>query len=98
MVVFVNVIRKSYEVSRMPYDFFFSYTRGNSGVYLQQFFNDLSDELREKRGHGKDTVVGFFDQREIEVGEKWDDTILTALQESKVMVCIYSPGYFKSLY
>src|ERR1044072_2738493 len=82
----------------MSYDFFFSYTRGNYGEYLQRFFNDLSQELREQRGHGKEKVVGFFDQHDIELGEEWEKTIAKALQESKVMVCIYSPGYFKSPY
>lgn len=82
----------------MPYDFFFSYTRGNSDKYLKRFIDDLSDELRQQRGYGKNEVVGFFDQREIELGEKWDQTIVNALQESNVMVCIYSPGYFKSEY
>jgi FxsC-like protein len=82
----------------MSYDFFFSYTRGNYGEYLQKFFDDLSQELREQRGYGKAEVVGFFDQHDIELGEEWEKTIAQALQESKVMVCIYSPGYFKSSY
>jgi len=82
----------------MAYEFFFSYTRGNSGQYLQQFFAHLSDELREQMGLPKGTEVGFFDQQEIELGEEWQETILGALQASKVMVCVYSPGYFKSPY
>jgi len=43
-------------------------------------------------------VVGFLDQHDIELGEEWEKTITKALQESKMMVCIYSPGYFKSSY
>jgi len=82
----------------MAYEFFFSYTRGNSGQYLQQFFAHLSDELREQMGLPKGTEVGFFDQQEIELGEEWQETILGALQASKVMVSVYSPGYFKSPY
>ena len=68
----------------MPFDFFFSYTRGNSSKYLQQFVDDLSSELRERRGLGKDAQVSFFDQRAIEVGEEWEQTIADALRESKV--------------
>src|SRR5512132_1470655 len=84
----------------MPYEFFFSYTRGNNDAYLRQFFKDLSEEVRIRKGlpKDKDTPVGFFDQQEIELGATWDQTIIDALQESKVMVSIYSPGYFQSQY
>jgi FxsC-like protein len=82
----------------MPYEFFFSYTRGNNDAYLRLFFKDLSEEIRLRKGLPKDTVVGFFDQQEIELGATWDETIIDALQDSKVMVSIYSPGYFQSQY
>jgi hypothetical protein len=91
----------------MPYEFFFSYTRGNNDDYLKQFFKDLSEDVRVRRGLPektmvggvlKDTVVGFFDQRDIELGATWEKTISDALQDSKVMVSIYSPGYFQSEY
>jgi FxsC-like protein len=82
----------------MPYEFFFSYTRGNNDEYLKIFFQDLSDEVRGLRGLGVQTDVGFFDQQDIELGETWDKTISNALRESKVMVSVYSPGYFLSDY
>lgn len=82
----------------MPYDFFFSYTRGNYSPFLQAFFDDLCVELREQRGLPRGTVVGFFDQHDIETGAEWAEVIKDALQQSMVMVCIYSPGYFKSPY
>lgn len=82
----------------MPYDFFLSYTRANNDVYLLKFFNDLSEEVRTLRGYAVGTAVGFFDQREIELGEEWDPTIVAALNSSKVLLSIASPAYFKSDY
>lgn len=82
----------------MPYEFFFSYTRGNNDDYLKQFFKNLSEEVRVRRGLPEKTVVGFFDQRDIELGAAWEQTISDALQNSKVLVSIYSPGYFQSEY
>jgi FxsC-like protein len=82
----------------MQYEFFFSYTRANNDAYLKQFFDDLSQEIRDRRGLSNDTVVGFFDQREIELGEDWDAAIVEALQSSKVVIAISSPAYFKSEY
>jgi FxsC-like protein len=82
----------------MAHEFFFSYTRANNDAYLKAFFDDLSEEVRQKRGLPKDCAVGFLDQRALELGEDWDATIVEALQQSKVLVAAASPGYFKSLY
>jgi TIR domain-containing protein len=87
------------EAIPMPYEFFLSYTRSNNNdTHLNRFFEDLSDEIRDRRGLARDAEVGFFDQRDIELGETWDARIAKALQASKVMVCIYSPSYFKQPY
>ncbi len=77
---------------------FFSYARANNDAYLKQFFDDLSQEVRDRRGLPKEAVVGFFDQREIELGEDWDNSIVEALQSSKVVIAVSSPAYFKSEY
>ncbi|TWO65499.1 TIR domain-containing protein [Caenimonas sedimenti] len=82
----------------MAYEFFFSYSRSNNNEYLQTFFENLSEAVREELGKGKGEVVGFFDQRDIELGEDWDQKIFEALQDSKVMVAVGSPGYFKSIF
>lgn len=89
---------ESRHLAGMSYEFFFSYTRGNANDYLMRFFEDLCTELREQKGLPKNAEVAFFDQNDIELGEQWEKTIATALQHSKVMVCVYSPGYFKSPY
>ena len=82
----------------MGRDFFFSYTRGNNDLYLKRLFDDLSEEVRNLRGLPADAQTGFFDQRNLELGEDWDGALVEALQTCKVMVAIASPGYFKSDY
>lgn len=81
----------------MAYEFFISYSRGKD-PYLQKFVDMLSDEIRDVRGVKPSIEVGFFDQREIELGEDWDATIVEALQSSSVFLPLYSPAFFKSPY
>jgi hypothetical protein len=82
----------------MAYEFFFSYKRVGKTAYQRKFFDDLSDELRDLLEFSKEVPVGFFDQSGIEAGEEWEPALAKALQESKVMVCVYSPKYFESEY
>ncbi len=82
----------------MAYEFFFSYTRANNDGYLKAFFEDLCEEVRLKRGLPAGTEVAFFDQRAIELGEDWDNEIVQALQNCRVMLSMSSPAYFKSDY
>jgi hypothetical protein len=42
------VVRVGYE--SMGYEFFFSYTRANNDEFLKQFFADLSEAARLKKG------------------------------------------------
>lgn len=82
----------------MPHYFFFSYARANNDSYLQRFFEDLSDKIRDILGFSKDKQVGFFDQKDLELGAEWDKELATALQACPVLVSLYSPAYFNSLY
>ena len=82
----------------MSYEFFFSYSRANNDPYLRRLFKDLSDCVRASNGARKDEQVGFFDQKDIELGGQWDSVIIDALQSSKVLVAVGSPAYFKSEY
>lgn len=82
----------------MAYEFFLSYTRANNDAYLKQFFDAVCEVVRDRRGVGPAEPVGFFDQREIELGEDWDTTIVDALQTSRVFLAVASPAYFKSEY
>ncbi len=80
----------------MPYEFFFSYTRANNDDYLRKFFAELNDAVRRKAGYPQGTLTGFFDQKRLEAGTEWNQALVTALQESATLVCVYSPAYFKS--
>lgn len=82
----------------MNYEFFFSYTRSNYNPYLKRLFDDLSQGIRDRRGLPKGAVVGFLDQDDVELGSSWSERIRNALSCSRVMVCAYSPAYFKSSY
>lgn len=78
------------------YYFFFSYARDNDSPYLKQFFDDLSQAVREKSRLRGDERVGFFDQRDLDLGAQWDPELREALQTSRSLVCMYSPPYFQS--
>ncbi len=91
------------------FKFFFSYKRSDSvDKYLERFFGDLDTTVRlglglPQRAEGVLAVdqhvrCGFLDWRNIELGEEWDPAIVQALEQSKVLVTLCSPGYFKSDY
>ena len=82
----------------MPYDFFFSYRRADFGAPMREFFTDLGEEVRKLRGLDKHENPAFFDQESIETGDNWDAALLAALQQSRVLVPLYSPAYFRSEY
>jgi FxsC-like protein len=82
----------------MAYEFFLSYARSNNDAYLVEFFEALSEQIRLIRGYPKEQPVGFIDQREEQLGDDWDATIVDALQTSNVLLALASPGYFKSGY
>lgn len=82
----------------MPYDFFFSYRRADFGAPMREFFTDLGEEVRKLRGQDKNENPAFFDQESIETGDNWDAALLAALRQSRVLVPLYSPAYFKSEY
>ncbi|HET6974901.1 MAG TPA: FxsC protein [Pyrinomonadaceae bacterium] len=82
----------------MGYDFFFSYKRVVDLAYLKQFFDDLSDEVRAQREAPSSQPIGFFDIKDVEQGDEWEPTLATALQDSAVLVSVYSMKYFQSEY
>jgi FxsC-like protein len=82
----------------MGYHFFFSYKRISRTVYQRKFFDELSAEVREVGEVEQEGPVGFFDQEGIEPGEEWRPELSAALQDSKVLVCVFTPHYFKSEY
>ena len=80
----------------MSYYSFFSYTRADYSPYMQQFFADLETDLAGRITPEAGETLSFFDQKEIERGDDWEERLRDALQTSKVMVPLYTPRYFNS--
>ena len=76
--------------------FFFSYARGGDDPYVQEFFNDLCDEVRALEGLGRDADVGFLDNRHIQPGDTWPETLVDALSRCQSFLALCSPAYFLS--
>jgi hypothetical protein len=77
--------------------FFFSYARDDQDDYLDKFYKDLCQKIRlAKRLDPGD--VGFLDQSNIQIGDKWNEKLAEALRTCKVMVSICSPNYFARPY
>ena len=77
-----------------PY-FFFSYARKDQDPFLDRFFEDLVSEVRRRAGLDSSEEAGFRDTRGIGLGESWPEKLLEALGNARVMVCLYTPTYFK---
>ncbi|GAA2690277.1 TIR-like protein FxsC [Actinoplanes palleronii] len=80
----------------MPdYYFFLSYARGDDRDSVKQFFNDLSAEVRSYAGLPPTSTVGFLDV-EMQVGESWARTLMSALGICRTFVALISPRYLIS--
>src|SRR5205809_4693945 len=82
------------------YWFFLSYARVDFPSQVAKFYADLALEIGSLAAlHGKSSKeIGFLDQNGIDLGRDWSETVRAALQTSRVLVCLYSHAYFKSLY
>jgi FxsC-like protein len=74
--------------------FFLSYARGHDDAYVEQFFDDLSQEIRRRTGIPPNEPVGFLDTRNLALGTRWPEELTAALAICQVFVAIYSPRYF----
>jgi FxsC-like protein len=79
------------------YRFFLSYARRDLDHYVRKFYQDLAREVSIQSGSDVDSI-GFFDQREIEPGDTWPETLAEALRCTRSLVCLLSPTYFGRLY
>lgn len=76
--------------------FFLSYARGDDDPFVQQFFRDLSGEVRAHAGLPADREVGFFDAHSLEVGASWSPRLMEALAGCRSFIALLSPRYFLS--
>jgi FxsC-like protein len=80
------------------YNFFFSFASADwkkgKKDDLAVVFRDIQSKLREFGLEGR----GFFAPDTIERGSEWEKVLRSALPASSVLVPIYSPNYFKSVW
>ncbi|MBD0690842.1 TIR-like protein FxsC [Streptomyces sp. CBMA123] len=89
------------EQQQRPY-FFFSYARRDfeaEDAFVDQFFNDLRDELGRIIGPAVQAYeLAFRDTERLRLGDEWAEKLALMLGRSRTMVALYSPAYFASLY
>jgi FxsC-like protein len=78
--------------------FFMSYARGDDDAFVQQFFTDLSDEVRGRAGVDRKQPVGFLDTASIPLGARWSTELTNALSTSQCFLALTSPNYFLSTF
>jgi len=76
--------------------FFMSYARGDDDAFVQQFFTDLSNEVRGRAGVDPRQPVGFLDTVSIPLGAEWPTELTNALSTSQCFLALTSPNYFLS--
>jgi FxsC-like protein len=76
--------------------FYLGYSRRDDIEMIEKFFSDFSNEIRMRLGLSQSEGVGFLDNNAIETGDHWDVALAQALENSRVLVALYSPAYFKS--
>lgn len=72
-------------------------SEGHAAQLLSQL-HTLQEKVRLRAGLPAGDRPGFFDQNDVELGEEWREELRDALNENPIMVCLYSPGYFRSEY
>jgi hypothetical protein len=82
-------------ISDYKYDVFFSYRRDK---LVQGWITEVVSRLRfwltQELSVPEATL--FCDQDSIEVGDRWPESLRSALASSRCMVAIWSPSYFQS--
>ena len=78
------------------YNVFLSYRHDHPvGPWVSMYFYPhFEGWLREALG-GKEPLI-FYDERDIETGDPWPSKLHEAIQYSRVLLAVCSPGYFYS--
>src|SRR6185436_9211943 len=85
------------EAATNEFWFYLSYAGNDADENIELFYSDLSAEIRRLVGL-RDRTVGFFTRRLPEPIEEELQRTERALKNSRVLVPLYSPAYFKSEY
>ena len=81
--------------------FFLSYARldrdDDRWETVRKFYEDLDEQIRPRKVI-KEGKAGFYDGIGIQQGDQWPETLAAALNNCRVLLCLYSPAYFNSEY
>ena len=77
----------------MSYLFFFSYAREDYGKKLRMFYNDITTEISQRLPESKENI-GFRDESNVKLGQKWPEALSQALRTARLFVYIHSAAYF----
>ncbi len=76
----------------MPW-FFFSHASDNRHKHLRRFYDDLLDQVGQNLAPPHNASPGFVDWQNLHLMDSWNDALQTALEQSRVLVCLTSPAY-----
>ena len=92
----------------IDYRFFLSYSRRDAkeqgqteNAWFIRFRKDLIRDVAKEAtlpASVPEEEVGFYDREGIDLADPWRDALLDGLQQSRVIVCLYSQNYFASEY
>jgi hypothetical protein len=73
---------------------FMSYSSKEEKKWVDVFSEDLAKEVRDLFGRTEYGAV-FVDRLSISTGEDWNERIEAEIYATKVLICLFSPNYFK---
>jgi FxsC-like protein len=78
--------------------FFLSYAREDDPEFIRRFFRDLSGQVRNLAGAGIEETVGFLDEQNVQIGQRWSNELTDALATCGCLIAMLSPRYFRRDY
>jgi FxsC-like protein len=77
--------------------FFFSYSHIDKSPYLDKFYKELENAVKQRIPEAKGQI-GFRDEQSLGYGDRWPEKLVSALSNACVFVALYSPTYFTREY
>src|SRR5207248_2826796 len=74
---------------------FASYAQLDRDKHLENFIQQLADELRRETGASNKELMVFFDRDGVHAGDRFTDTILRAANSADTLLCLLTPTYFR---
>jgi FxsC-like protein len=105
-----EVVKTRYQRQRLPrqsevtpadssgdeFWFYLSCSLSDDSALIRKFFDDLSREVRVRLGLTSTMPVGFLGSAGVTFGPDLNASVIPALENSRLLVALCSPNYFKS--